>query len=334
MAADPRETFQKRLIRPLLWSVLAAVLIYGGSMIVSDLNAIGRSIARLGPAGWAIVLSLSLLNYGLRFIRWQIYLHRLHCWIPARLSLAYYLGGFAFTTTPGKAGEAVRSLYLKRHGLAYVHSLAAFFTERLVDLVAMVLLALAAALTFPGYLWPVLTVTALVIALLPVIHSGRLHAGLDRQLQRLSSTRIRSGGSRLLDLLRSSSGLLRSAPLYAGLTLAVLAWGAEGVAFHVILVNLDVDTTVGLAVGIYSVSVLAGALSFIPGGLGSTEAVMVLLLTLMGADTPTAIAATLICRIATLWFAVVIGGGVMLLLELHPDAGHGNASHARSEQQE
>ena len=59
--------------------------------------------------------------------------------------------------------------------------------------------------------------------------------------------------------------------------------------------------------GIYAISVLAGAVSFIPGGLGSTEAVMGLLLVLVGAEPATAIAATIICRLATLWFAVVIG---------------------------
>jgi len=73
-------------------------------------------------------------------------------------------------------------------------------------------------------------------------------------------------------------------------------------------------------VGIYSVSVLAGALSFIPGGLGSTEAVMVLLLTLVGVNTPAAIAATLICRLATLWFAVIIGGAVLAALEFNTNA--------------
>jgi len=320
MSTDRGDDFQQRLIRPLLWSILAAVVIYGGSMIASDFNAVGESIAKLGIVGWVIVLGLSLVNYGLRFVRWEIYLRRLHSRISILQSLAYYLGGFAFTTTPGKAGEAVRSLYLKRHGVAYVLSLAAFFTERFVDLVAMVLLALVAALTFPDYQWPVLTVTMLVIAVLPLIHAKSVHAFLDRQLQRFPSDKLRTAGSRLLELLRSSSNLLRSGPLYAGVILALVAWGAEGVAFHVILEKLEVDTSLGLAVGIYSVSVLAGALSFIPGGLGSTEAVMILLLTLVGADTPTAVSATLICRLATLWFAVIIGGAVLAALEISTKA--------------
>ena len=326
MAVDRGGDLQQRLIRPLLWSILVAVMIYGGSVILSDLNAVSESIAALKLSSWAIVLGLSLINYGLRFIRWEIYLRRLHCQIPIIRSLVYYLGGFAFTTTPGKAGEAIRSLYLKRHGVAYVHSLAAFFAERLVDLIAMVLLALVAALTFPDYRWPISAIAALILALAPVIHAKPVHAFLDKQLKKSPSEKIQIAGSRFLELLRSSSTLLRSAPLYAGVVLALIAWGAEGIAFFVILQGLGIDTSPGLAVGVYSVSVLAGALSFLPGGLGSTEAVMVLLLTLVGADSATAVAATLICRLTTLWFAVIIGGTVVATLETNVKAVQTKAS--------
>ena len=311
---DPHQ----RLLRPLLLSVLAALAIYAVSVILGDFDAVCGSIARLGLAGWSIVLGLSLVNYGLRFVRWELYLRRLGTRVPLGASLAYYLGGFAFTTTPGKAGEAVRSLYLKRHGMAWVDSLAAFFTERFVDLVAMVLLALVAALAFPQYQWPVIGVTAVVIVFLPLVHATSVQQFIERRFQALPSEKIRTAGTRLVELLRSASALLRSGPLYAGLALGLAAWGAEGIAFHVILEALGIETSIALAVGIYSVSVLAGALSFIPGGLGSTEAVMVLLLKLVGADTSSAVAATLICRLATLWFAVAIGGIVLAAMEISP----------------
>jgi len=311
------EDLHKRLVRPMLLSILAAVVIYAGAMIISDLNAARGLMSSLGFDGWLLVLGLSLANYGLRFVRWEIYLRSLNSRVPILHSLAYYLAGFAFTTTPAKSGEAVRSIYLKRHGMTYVHSLAALFSERLVDLVAMVLLALLAALAFPGYQWTVLAVTLLVTALVPLIHARPMYAFLDRQSTRLPHGRLRTAGSRLLELLRSSSTLLRSAPLYAGVILALLAWGAEGVALHVILQKLEVDTSLGLAVGIYSVSILAGALSAIAGGLGSTEAVMILLLTLTDVDMPTAVAATVICRLATLWFAVVIGSVALAVLEVN-----------------
>lgn len=325
MSANPPEDLVRRLVRPLLWSILAAVAIYGGSMIVSDLNAVEASVTKVGIAGWMIILGLSLVNYGLRFVRWELYLGHFDSRIPICQSLAYYIAGFGFTTTPGKAGEAVRAIYLKRHGIAYVHSLAAFFAERFVDLVAMVLLALVAAFAFPGFQWPVITIAVFIVTLLPVLHANSFHAFLHRQQVKLRSEKLRSIATRLLDLLRSASTLLRSVPLYAGLALALIAWGAEGVAFHVILEALNVDTTLGIAVGIYSISVLAGALSFMPGGIGSTEAVMVLLLKLVGADIPTAVAATLICRLATLWFAVIIGVMVLGFMEVTSKTGHNPA---------
>ncbi len=315
MESQLKDNLPQRLLRPLLLSVVAAIGVYAGTVILSDIKAVGSSIAKLGLSGWGIILGLSLVNYGLRFARWELYLQQLQSRIPVFQSLLYYLAGFAFTTTPGKAGEAVRSLYLKRHGVAYVHSLAAFFTERFVDLVAMILLSLLAALTFPDYQWPILAVTALMVALLPLIRARVFHSFLDRQIRRLRLGNIRTLGSRSLELLRSSSTLLRSGPLLIGAALALIAWGAEGVALYVILEKLEVGTSLTLAIGIYSVSVLVGALSFIPGGLGSTEAIMILLLKLIGADLPTAIAATLICRLATLWFAVVIGGFAMVAVE-------------------
>jgi len=59
---------------------------------------------------------------------------------------------------------------------------------------------------------------------------------------------------------------------------------------------------------------LAGAVSFMPGGLGGAEAAMTALLVTSNVDMPQAVAATVIIRLATLWFAVLLGGGVLYLL--------------------
>jgi uncharacterized protein (TIRG00374 family) len=79
---------------------------------------------------------------------------------------------------------------------------------------------------------------------------------------------------------------------------------------------LGADISMPLAVGIYATGILVGALSFLPGGIGSAEAVMIGLLVLAGIDPTTAIAATLICRIAALWYSIALGLGIVLRLEL------------------
>ena len=52
---------------------------------------------------------------------------------------------------------------------------------------------------------------------------------------------------------------------------------------------------------------LVGAASMLPGGIGSTEASLTLLLTSGGAPLATAAAAAVCIRIATLWFSIVLG---------------------------
>ncbi|HEX5063643.1 MAG TPA: flippase-like domain-containing protein, partial [Kofleriaceae bacterium] len=71
----------------------------------------------------------------------------------------------------------------------------------------------------------------------------------------------------------------------------------------------------GLAMVIYAGTTIAGALSFLPGGLGVTEGAMSMALVKGAAklDPSTAVAATLLTRLATLWFAVVIGVAFLAL---------------------
>jgi uncharacterized protein (TIRG00374 family) len=124
-----------------------------------------------------------------------------------------------------------------------------------------------------------------------------------------------------VELLRASAQLLRGPALWAGLGIGLLAWGAEGLGFYLLLQYLELPAAPPLALGIYALSLLAGALSFIPGGLGSTEAALGLMLMASGADAPTAVAATLIYRMVSLWFAVGLGALSLAVLGI-ADAPH------------
>ena len=98
--------------------------------------------------------------------------------------------------------------------------------------------------------------------------------------------------------------------------LSMLAAFAVSVMMYVVLVALGVDISLPLAVGIYATGILAGALSFLPGGIGSAEAVMIGLLVLAGVELSVATAATLICRIAAMWYSIAVGIVIVLWLEL------------------
>jgi uncharacterized protein (TIRG00374 family) len=108
--------------------------------------------------------------------------------------------------------------------------------------------------------------------------------------------------------------------LLIGTAVAVVAWGLECAALHIILLGLGGDLLTWYASTFaYSASTIAGAVAMMPGGLGVTEASMTGLLQALGDDRMTpavATAATILVRIATLWYAVAIGVAALGLFRL------------------
>lgn len=306
---------RKKLLRPLILTAVVSVAFYAASIVAGDAGTVLDAIAQVGIPGILVILGLTCANLGIRFLRWHFYQGQLGYAIPVARSLCYYLGGFAFTITPGKVGEATRSIYLKHHGVPYVGSVAMLFVERFVDVIGMVLLVLLVGLEFEGTFAMTIVLAATLLAVIPLVHSLKLHALLNRLATGIKNQNLQGLLVRGLRLMPTASRLLRNKPLYGGLAAGLIAWCVEGYAFFLILGFLGFDIQPLVAIGIYATSSLAGALSLIPGGLGSAEVVMGSLLLLVGADTATAISATLIFRVMTLWVAVAVGIVMTLIAE-------------------
>lgn len=291
--------------RALLLSVLVSALGYLVFALVSGWREVAAAIAQAGLFGLMFVLTLSLTNYGLRFARWQLYLHTLGHRIPWRTSLHVYLAGFALTATPGKAGEAFRGVLLKRHGVPYPDSFAAFVSERLSDLVVIVLLAFFGMALYPKAAPLILLAGGGGILFLMLLSQPQWFPRLQRRMPTTNLVQpwIRYG----VEILQQASRCHRLRTLTLATILGLAGWTAEVIGFFLILHWLNLDVSIVFAAFVFAVSVLAGALSFTPGGLGSTEAVMIGLLLWKGVALPDATAATLLIRACTLWFAVVIG---------------------------
>lgn len=308
--------------RALALSLMAAALLYLLAIFLVGQAQVLAAVSRLGGAGWILLLLASLGSYVCRFWRWQLYLYHLGHRLPWRPSFLYYLSGFALTTTPGKAGETVRSFYLRSHGIPFRHSLAMFFTERLLDVVVVTLLACLALLDFSRFGQLVMIALAGLLLLLPLLRSPRLVHALQQGSRRLRWRRLRQLALKLADLLDAARALLAWPLLGRGLGLGLLAWLLQGLAFLFLLHALQVDIAPATALSIYALGLLAGALSFIPGGIGTTEAVMALLLGYSGAGHAEAVAIPIINRLATLWFAVGLGllASARIGLSARPDA--------------
>jgi uncharacterized protein (TIRG00374 family) len=122
---------------------------------------------------------------------------------------------------------------------------------------------------------------------------------------------------RLREAYESLHTMARPGPLLVATALAVAAWSLEALALTVIVSGFP-GASLGVRASLfaYGSSTIAGALAMMPGGLGVTEAGMTgLLMTLGAPPLPRAIAtaATILARVATLWWAVALGGVALAL---------------------
>lgn len=305
-------------LRAAIISVALAIGVYAALAFWSDAERFTAAVRRVGWAAGAILLALSLANYALRCVRWRYFLERLGHPLPWLACARNYVTGFALTTTPGKAGEAIRSLLLKRRfGVPYTDSLAAFIAERFSDVLALILLAALAATMLPMGQWIAAAVAAAVALALWVAASDARTAIVARWLGAVLPHRL---AAPIGSLVGQAGRLTRGPALAVGLVLSLVAWAAEGYALYLIWASMGGEAGVATAIGVYSMALLGGALFFLPGGLGSTEAFMFVLLMRSGMDPVAAGAATVISRVTTLWFAVLLGWVALVI----PAAREGN----------
>lgn len=302
------KTLQGKLLASLLLG-LAVVIVLG---LVSDAREVGRD---LGSFRWELlpaILGLTLLNYLLRWLKWEFYLRRLALGdgVNRLDSGLIFCSGMVMSVTPGKLGEVFKSYLLRRvNGTAVSRSAPIVLAERLTDGLAMLLLmALGLTLYPPARLLFVVLVLATLVGIL-VLQYRQLALALIDGTERLPlGAKI---APRLRTVYASTRQLLEWRVLLISTLISLLSWGFECVAFYFVLVGLGVAGTPLLllqATFIFAASTLFGLVSLLPGGLGVSEVSSVaLLVALVGLGAATATTATLLIRFCTLWFGVLVG---------------------------
>ena len=256
----------------------------------------------------ALLLALSLVNYLFRAARWHIFANRLGLQTGLLQNTRHFLGGFAMSVTPGRVGELVRMRWLRREtGWSFERTAPLVLVDRAADLGAMaILLAVALALSASGMTGGlpvvILAIAAAIIATRPKLL--RMVGDFGHVLTRRTFPRLFVKVRRAAKSLSAFKG---PALLTIAGALGIVGWLAEGYAFHILLVWLGADIGFWTAVGIFIFATLAGGLTGAPGGLVGAEAAMVALLLLDGVPLEIAVPATLVIRVTTLWFAILIG---------------------------
>jgi uncharacterized protein (TIRG00374 family) len=297
----------ERLKRNFILALALGVAVYLALAVLSGFGDLSAALEDFNLALVPLILGLVLLSYAGRFVRWLYYLRILKVSVPLATNAAIFAAGLSMTISPGKLGEVLKSVFVRQaSGAPVARTAPAVVAERATDGTGMVAWGFLGAFALglgPGTMVAFLVVAAVGIA---VLRSKRLSLLAERALLRLPM--VNRLAPHLGDFHASSNELLSSRPLFVGTVISFLSWGLECLAVYLCAVGLGANLSFLLVVFVFATSSLIGVLSMLPGGIGAVEAgLAVQFRVLAGLSDGLAGALTLVIRLATLWFATLVG---------------------------
>lgn len=296
-------------------SVGLAVLGYLAYALWTGFSATATELARFSWPLYVVVLALTLVNYGLRYVKWHYLLQRLEIRVPHRTNVWIFLTGLAMAISPAKAGELVKPYLLNVCvGASPIRAVPALVVERGTDGLAVVILAAIGVSTYyadaTGLIWGTIAGS---IALIVAISIRPLAIGVLRAVGRIGP--LHNTARHLEDVYEATRTCLQPAPLTITMILSLVAWFSECIGYWFVFKGLGVTTTIGAATFLYTFATVFGAPS--PGGMGMADAALAegAVRLIPEITAPQALAASILVRFATLWFGVLIGAVGLFRME-------------------
>lgn len=301
----------KRFRRWVIGAVAFGALFFLGGSLWAGLRPMQDQLSRFQWALAVPIVGLTLLNYGLRFLKWRYLLQRVGVKLPFWEDATTFAAGLAMVISPGKAGELLKPYVVRaRTGTPMARTIPVLITERLTDGIAMLILAGLSVTTYAADRAHYITIPAVLTALgLAVLASERLTGLCLRLLERIPGLRrLAPKVSVLLSAMRTCTA---PAPLLLTVLLSLVAWGAECVGFLLTFWGLGLDPGLEVAVFLYAFATVAGGA--MPGGLGVADTALAGGAIALIPDIPeaAAVAAAMLIRLATLWLGVGLGAAAL-----------------------
>jgi uncharacterized protein (TIRG00374 family) len=296
----------KNTQRRFILSLLLGLCVYVALAVFGDIRGVAESLRQFNWWMLPAIFGLALCNYTFRLLRWIYYLRLLDIRVPVKDATTVFMSGLAMSITPGKFGELVKSYFLKQMAdIPVRRSAPVVFAERFTDFLAIVVLAGVGAFAF-GYGQRIIgVVLAITLVVLILVMNRPWMVGL---INLVSRVRVLSRPADTMhELYDHAYTLLRVGPLVVAFALGLASWFCECTAYYLTIKAMGSVMGIGPATFIYAFATFFGAVTFLPGGLGTTEGSMTGLAILHGVARDAASAATIVIRLATLWFAVALG---------------------------
>lgn len=309
------ENMDEKEYKKLIYSVISFVAVgFVVSLVVFLVIAVIGGIGNVGHVIFssnlyifALAFACVLGGYLLSFIKWSYYLKKLHIKLPLRKSLVVYLSMYSMEITPGRVGRVLVAYTLNRITKKKMASTVPIVTiDIFTDFLGLAILALVAAIYVRQYILYVLIIDVVLILPYLFILSSWFYNLLKKILKRWSALKM---FTLFGDEYFASQSKLNNPSTYAvSIATSVPSAFLNSMALYFSLMAVGIIPILSSSVFVYTSANVIGMVTGVPGNIGVTDGALVALLVgVMKVDTTLSSAVTIMVRMATLWFGVIIG---------------------------
>ena len=296
-----------KLDNRLILVLVAVIGIYAVFLFVSDYNIISEKISNFKINYLPLILFFVSVSWIPLIIKWHLLLKNCEIDIPLKKSILVFFSGVAFEITPGQVGSLIKAQILKTSSnIPRTKTVPIIAVEKVYDLISAILASIIGIIILG--IEPYLIVIAILV-LSVIFFFIYYRPASEIFFERITKTKF---FSKYIDNLSEFHAIFQKSTNVKIATICILLgityWFIISTAAYYILLAFDINVLDYLTVlAIYTTSILLGAISFIPAGIGITEGTITGLLTLNGIDVSTALILSVMIRVLTLWYSVGVG---------------------------
>lgn len=285
---------------------MATIPLYIGLFLLKDINSIKNNFLTFNWIYLLYSLSIIFLSQTVRAIRWHFWIKKISENIPIKYNFLSYFSGLALMITPGRMGEAIKSIYVKRdYNLSISSTAPLVIIERLYEIIGIVVLS---SLSFYFTKFNTMQILIPFLAVLFIIVITQKKKALFFFLNILKKVPLLS---RILPNLTESLEtfyiMLHFKKLIPYSLISIFAVLLDMIGIFYLIIGLNIPLNFAESVLIISSSVLIGFLSFLPGGLIAMEGSFIGFLSVKGIQYSSIIVFLILFRIVSTIFLTSIG---------------------------
>jgi len=254
------------------------------------------------------IISITLFSMFIRSIIQRYLLNKIGIKISIKESYCLFISALSMVVTPGGAGLVVKSLFIQRkYGHSTSKSMPIVLAERFYDflgVVAVIIFTLFLIFSIESFI--IVLVSSIFLIILIFLIKNKNSQSIIKSVIR----KIKFLNKRIPDDSEFYSSMDKifknKIILTVGLSIIALTF-LDGLVFYFGFLAFKVDLGYFHSVQIFYTSILYGAITFIPGGVGVTEVSFIGLLSKYGIEFALATSIIVFLRLTTIWFLTGLG---------------------------